>query len=172
MAKSDNVLGVDKIEIGTPGDGVMGSSLTEFPNVELNSLNFSGGEANEETISTEGADSYLTLAASATAPTMQFRLYEVFGADAVLLLGGAYASDQYDAPNTVPDKYLSIRVTSKPIDGFYFEIEFPYARIAARHDGNITKNALLAIQVNATANTPVSAAQVEGPVYSIRKVAV
>jgi len=172
MAKNDNILGVAKVEIGAPGDGVMGTSLTTFTAVELNSLSFSGAEANEETIPTEQEDAYLTLASAATPTTASFRLYEVFGDDAVLLLGGSYAANVYDAPETVPDKYLSIRITSKEIDGFYFTIEMPYARVSARHEGSITKNALMAVQVNATANTPVSALDVKGPPYSIAKVAV
>ena len=172
MAKNDNVLGVATIEIGDPGDGVMGISLTTYSAVELNSLSFSGAEANEETIPTEQEDAYLTLAAAATPTTCTFRLYEVFGADAVNLLGGSFATNTWDAPESVPDLYKSIRITSKPIDGFYFTIEMPYARISARHEGTITKNALLTIEVTATANTPVSAAQVKGAPYSVAKVAV
>lgn len=172
MAKNDNVLGVDKIEIGAPGDGIMGTGLTAFTAVELNSLSFSGAEANEETIPTEQEDAYLTLSAAASPTSTSFRLFEVFGDDAVLLLGGSYATNQYDAPTAIPDKYLSIRITSKAVDGFYFEIEFPFARVSARHEGSITKNALLAVEVNATANTPISGIGAVGSPYSIRKVAV
>ena len=172
MAKNDNVLGVATIEIGDPGDGVMGVGLTSYAAVELNSLSFSGAEANEETIPTEQEDAYLTLAANANPTTCTFRLYEVFGTDAVNILGGSFAGSTYDAPESVPDLYKSIRITSKPIDGFYFTIEMPYARISARHEGTITKNALLTVEVTATANTPVSAAQVKGAPYSISKVAV
>jgi hypothetical protein len=173
MAKNDNVLGIESIEIGAPGDGVMGTSLTTFGAVELNSLTFSGAEANEETIASEQEDGYLTIANAANPTTVQFRLYEVFGDAAVLLMGGTYTggSSLYDAPQSVPDTYLSVRITSRPIDGFKFQIDIPYARISARHDGNITRNGLLAVQVNATANTPVSAADVSGPPYSFRKIA-
>lgn len=174
MAKNDNVLGVEKIEIGAPGDGVMGTSLTTFTAVELNSVSFAGAESNEDTIPTETEDAYLTIGTAANPTSMTFRLYEVFGADAVLLLGGTYdaMTSEYRAPKAVPDQYLSIRLTSNAIDGFKMEIEFPYARISARHEGSITKSGLLAVQVTATANTPVSSGQVEGPPYTIRKVAV
>lgn len=174
MAKNDNVLGVAKIEIGEPGDGIMGTSLTTFSVVELNSVNFGGAEANEETITTEQEDAYLTIAAAANPSTLQFRLFEVFGDALALLLGGTYngVNGEWLAPESVPDKYLSIRLTSKPINGFYMEIEMPYARISARHEGTITRNSLLAVDVVATANTPVSAAQVKGAPYTIRKVAV
>ena len=105
---------------------------------------------------------------------MTFRLYGVAGADAVLLLGGTYdvPTSEYRAPEAVADTYLSLRLTSKTVSGAYMEIEFPYAKISARHDGTITKSGLLAIDVTATANTPISAAQVKGPPYVIRKVTV
>jgi hypothetical protein len=173
MAKNDNVLGVEKIEIGAPGDGVMGGTLTEFTAVELNSVTFAGAESNEDTISTEQEDAYLTIGTAANPTTLTFRLYEVFGADAVLILGGEYDSmaGEYKAPEAVPDQYLSIRLTSKTVNGSYMEIEFPYARISARHEGSITKSGLLAVEVTATANTPVSTGGTKGAPYTIRKVA-
>ena len=174
MAKNDNVLGVEKIEIGNPGDGIMGASLTEFNVVELNSVVFSGAESSEETITTEQEDAYLTVGNVSNPTTFEFRLFEVWGTAAVLLLGGTFDSvnGEYLAPESVPDKFLSIRLTSKAINGFYMEIEFPYARVSARHDGSITRNNLLAVAVNATANTPVTDLGVKGAPYTIRKVAV
>jgi hypothetical protein len=174
MAKNDNVLGVAKIEIGAPGDGVMGTSLTEFNVVELNSTNFDGSEANEETITTEQEDAYLTLSAAANPNILTFRLFEVFGDALVLLMGGTYTdgTKTWDAPESIADTYLSVRLTSKAINGFYMTIEFPYAKISARHQGTITKNNLLAIDVTATANTPVSAGGTKGAPYTIKKVAV
>lgn len=174
MAKNDNVLGVESIELGTPGDGVMGGTLTAFTEVELNSVNFTGASSSDETISTEQEDAYLTIGTSAEASVLTFRLYGVSNESAVLLMGGTFDSptDEYRAPESVADTYLSVRLTSKTINGAKMEIDFPYAKISARHDGTITKSGLLAIDVTATANTPVSAAQVKGAPYVIRKVAV
>ena len=47
MSKDTNIRGVDKIEIGLPGDGILGASLTEFKGdvVVLNSLSIDGGDA-------------------------------------------------------------------------------------------------------------------------------
>tara|TARA_R110000744_G_scaffold195512_1_gene314547 strand:+ start:9827 stop:10345 length:519 start_codon:yes stop_codon:yes gene_type:complete len=172
MAKNDNVLGVIKIGIGASGDGIMGASLTDFTDIELNSVNFAGAESNEETIPTESEDSYLTIGTAANPTTITFRLFGVTGTAAVLLLGGEFSGSEYKAPESVPDNYLSIRLTSRTIGGFYHEIEMPYARISARHEGSITKSGLLAVEVTATANTPVSALAVKGAPYTIRKVAV
>lgn len=171
MAKNDNVLGVVKIGIGAPGDGVMGVTLTDFTDIELNSVNFSGAESNEETIPTEAEDSYLTIGTAANPTVITFRLFGVSGANAVLLLGGEVDGLEYKAPESVPDTYLSVRLTSRTINGFYHEIDLPYARISARHEGSITKSGLLAIEVTATANTPLSAGGTKGSPYVIRKVA-
>lgn len=172
MAKNDNLLGVVKIEVGEAGDGVMGSTLTEFTDVELNSVSFSGAESSEETIETEAEDAYLTIGTSSNPTTLAFRLYGVTGTSAVLLLGGEFDTNEYKAPESVPDNYLSIKLTTRTIGDYYHEIEFPYARISARHEGSITKSGLLAVDVSATANTPVSEAGVKGAPYTIRKVAV
>ena len=172
MAKNDNVLGIETIEIGAPGDGIMGATLTSFTVVELNSTSFAGAEANEETLTTEQEDAYLTIGATANPNVLQFRLFEVFGDALVLLMGGTYATGKWEAPLSVPDTFLSVRLTSKPINGFKMTIEFPYAKVSARHEGSITKNNLLAVAVTATANTPVSALAVKGAPYVITKVAV
>lgn len=173
MAKNDNVHGVEQIELGAPGDGVMGTTLTAFTDIEVNSVNLSGATASNENIPTEDEDAYLTIGTSSEPTTMTFRLYGVFGDDLVLLMGGSYDSmtTTYSAPKAVADTYLSVRLTSKAISGFKMHLEMPYAKIDARHEGAITKSALLALEVTATANTPVSSGQVEGPPYELKKVA-
>lgn len=170
MAKNDNIKGVASIKIGPPGDGVVGTSLTTFDKVVLSSLSLSGAEANETTIATEQTDSYLTLSEGSTPATATFRLYEIHGADAVMLMGGSYdsATKTWKAPVSVPDKYLSVVVTSESIDGQHAEITFPYAKVVARHEGSITKNDLLSVEVTLTANTPVTAAGVENAPYEIK----
>lgn len=173
MAKNDNVLGVESIALGAPGDGVMGGTLTSFTDIEVNSVNLSGATASNESIPTEDEDAYLTIGTSSEPTTMVFRLYGVFGDDLVLLMGGTYDSmnSSYEAPKAVADTYLSVRLTSKAISGFKMRIDMPYAKIDARHEGAITKSALLAVEITATANTPVSSGQVEGAPYSLTKVA-
>lgn len=167
MSKESNIRGVAKIEIGLPGDGVLGTSLTEFDGktVVLNSLSFDGGDSSETTISTEGDDSYLTVGTGSTPPTTTFKLLEVIGADAVMILGGSYdaPSKTWDAPKVKPNKYLSVVITD--LEGN--KVIFPYAKVSGKHVGNITKSELLSLEIKATANTPVSAAGVSGAPYQI-----
>lgn len=165
MAKEDNIRGVEKIEIGLPGDGVVGTSLTEFKAVVLNSLSLDGGDSNEETIATEQDDNYLTINTGATPATSTFKLLEVIGADAVMLMGGNWdaSSKTWSAPKTRPNKYLSVVITD--IEGN--KITFPYAKVSAKFEGNITKGELLSVDVAITANTPVAADGTEGSPYNV-----
>ena len=157
MAKETNIRGVGKIEIGLPGDGIVGASLTEFDGnvVVLNSLSIDGGDATETTIPTEGDDSYLTVGTGSTPPSTTFKLLEVTGVAAVMILGGTYdaPSKTWSSPTTKPDKYLSVVITD--LEGN--KVIFPYAKVSGKHVGNITKSELLSIEIKATANTPVAA---------------
>ena len=172
MAVNDNIRGVARIQIGPPGDGVVGTTLTEFSGrvVVLNSATFTGAEANQETIATEGADAYLSLNTGATPASLNFKLLEVTGDAAVMLMGGSYdsTSKTWKAPNSLPDKYLSVVLTSEAIDGKKATITIPYAKVVARHDGSITKNDLLSVDVIATANTPVAADGTENAPFEIQ----
>lgn len=174
MGKEQNILGISKFEMGVPGDGIMGASLTEFTHVEVNSMVFDGPQANTETIPSEQDDSYITLNSDATPAKLVVRLYGVDKADFPLLMGGTYTSGTktWDAPKVVPDIWLSVRLTGKEINGVKQVLEIPYGKIIAREQGNITKNGLPAIDVEITANTPVTALGVEGAPYSRKEVAV
>ncbi len=174
MAKQDNIRGVEKIEIGAAGDGVVGTSLTTFKGdlVVLNSITFTGTQANEETIATEGSDNYLTLNTGSTPASLNFKLLGVEATNLVMLMGGAYdaATKEWKAPKTAPDIYLSVVLTSEAIDSKKKVISLPYAKIVARYDGSITKSSLLDLDIVATANMPVAADGTEGNPYSIKTI--
>ena len=172
MSSKANILGIEKFELGAPGDGIMGVSLTEFSDIEVNSVVIEGEQANEETIPTEANDSYITLNADVTPAKLTARLYGVALADYPLLMGGTFSVDEWSAPKVKPNIFLSSRLTSFEVDGFKRTISIPYGKVNARLQGNITKNGLPAIDIEITANTPVSAAQVEGAPYVIQDVAV
>lgn len=170
MSSIMNILGIDTFKLGVPGDGIMGASLTEFTDIEVNSIVFDGEQANEETIPTESNDSYLTLNADVTPAKMTIRLYGVDLADYPLLMGGAFDTDHWDSPKVKPNIWLSCELVSTLISGTQRQIEIPYGKINARLQGNITKNGIPAIDIEITANVPISAAQAEGPPYTITDV--
>lgn len=171
MSSKSNILGIEKFEMGAAGDGIMGASLTEFTDIEVNSVVIDGEQANEDTIPTEANDSYITLNSDVTPAKLTIRLYGVDLDDYPMLMGGTYATGVWSAPKVKPNIFLSVKLTSFAIGGFKRTIEIPYGKINARLQGNITKNGLPAIDIEITANTPVSALDVEGAPYKIAEIA-
>lgn len=167
MAKTDNIRGTAKVEFGTPGDGVVGASLTEFSGkVVLPTATFDGGDITETTIKTEGDDKYLTVNTDTSPTIFNVKLLEVKGDDAVMFMGGSWddTEKEWSAPVGTPNIYLSCVITD--LNGNVITI--PYAKIKAKFAGNITKGELLALDVTVTVNTPVSALGVEGAPFVIK----
>lgn len=165
MANQNNILGVASFELGAPGDGIMGASLTNFTDVEVGSVNIEGSQANEQTIPTETSDAYITINGEATPSSVTARLYGVTPTQMVMLAGGSVNGSDglWEAPSTIPNIYLSFRMKGQPVNGKVGVLEMAYAKVTARVQGTVTKNGLPAVDLTITANTPVSAAEVEGP---------
>lgn len=172
MAKKNNILGVEKLLLGAPGDGVMGTSLTEFNDIEVGSITFEGSQANETTIPTEANDAYITVDDTADPTTLTVRLFGVTPEQRVMLMGGRVGAVEdgedegnYLAPSSKSNIYLSAKLEAKEVDGERAVIKIPYGKISAREQGTITKNGLPAVDVVITANTPESLAGDEGSPY-------
>lgn len=172
MAKKNNFLGVSYFGLGTPGDGVMGATLTEFADIEVGSITLEGSTGNDTTIPTEADDAYITISDTATPTTLTARLYGVTPTQLVMLIGGQVNAEvggddegKWEAPSSLPNIYLSALLEGKVIDGEKSVFKMPYAKVTARLQGNITKNGLPAVDVTLTANTPESAVGVKGAPY-------
>lgn len=171
MARKDNLLGIEKFEMGPVGDGIMGAALTTFGDIEIGSPNIEGQTATENTIPTEDNDAYITLNADVTPTKFKIRLYGVAKSDYPMILGGTYAGSKWSEPKIKPNIFLSTRITGTAIDGFKNVVEMAYAKVNAKIQGTITKDKLPAIDIEITANVPVSAAQVEGAAVTIEEIA-
>lgn len=172
MPAKNNLFGIETFELGPTGDGVMGSSLTEFGDVEVNSIVLEGEQATENTIPTEANDSYITLNSDVQPMTLTIRLFGVLLSQYPMLMGGTYdaPTDKWSAPKQKPNIFLSSRLTATPLDDNQRILEMAYAKVNARVQGNVTKDGIPAIAITLTANTPISAAQVEGAPYTIQDV--
>lgn len=173
MASKNNIFGIESFEMGTPGDGIMGASLSAFNEIEVNSIVLEGEQATENTIATEANDSYITLNADVQPMSLTIRLFGVLLSNYPMLMGGSHdvPSDTWDAPKQKPNIFLSCRLTATALDGFQRVLEIPYGKVNARVQGNVTKDGIPAIAITITANTPISAAQAEGAPYTIAEVA-
>ncbi|WP_139959172.1 hypothetical protein [Flavicella sediminum] len=167
MSKADNILGVGKVEIGVPGDGVVSAALVEFKDVEVNSVSFEGEVTATEILKTENNENYLTVDGETTPASVKLRLLGVPLSEYPMLMGGTFADDKYSAPKKKSSIYLSLVLTSLPNNGKTRVITIPYAHAEAKVQGNITKNALPAVDITFTANIPVTASGVEGSPYTV-----
>ncbi len=162
MSKSNNFYGITEFKLGAPGDGVMGASLKNFPDIENNSVNIEGATPSETTIATEEDDMYMTINSSSTPHKITARLFGVDRDDYPLLMGGTTTSGIWSAPISPPNIYLSFEMKGKEVEGKRGVYRIPYGKIIAKENGSITKGGLPAIDITITANTPVSDAGVSG----------
>lgn len=170
MAKENNVRGVEKLELGIPGDGVVGASLTSFTEISLDSVTVTGGKGSNEDISTYQEDVYLSVTTTTEARILEVTLYGVTGENLVLLMGGSWdaTGKEWSAPANAPNIYLSAVLTSEETNGKKAVLTYAYAKIDASFDGSIGKSQLLDVKVTITANTPISAAGVKGSPFKIK----
>lgn len=168
--QEDNILGVEQIEIGLPGDGVAGVSLTVFKDVVLNSLNLSTAKVKTKDIPSEGKDIYLTVTEGSDPTKTGFKLLGVPGESAVMLIGGAWdaPTKKFSGPKEAVGKYLTVVITSKPVKGQKAKITFPYMHCVSNWDGGISKGDLLPISIEGIANIPTTALGVENDPYEIQ----
>jgi len=169
MSQENNFLGISSFELGAPGDGIMGAVLTNFPDVEVGSVNLEGSQPTEETIPTEGSNAYISVNGEASPNQVTARLYGVTPSQMVMLAGGEVNGTDglWEAPNTIPDIYLSFRMKGNALKDKRGVLEMAYAKVTARHQGTITKNGLPAVDLTITANDPISAAEEVGPPYRL-----
>lgn len=167
MAKAKNLLGISYFGLGPVGDGVMGTAITEFKDIEDGSLSVQGSTSSEETISTESDFAYLTVNGKSEPHKITIRLYGISTDEMVMLMGGVSNGGEWEAPIKTPNIYLSMLIVGTEIDGVTRNLKIPYGKISASYNGNITKAGLPATEVTITANTPVSAAGVEGAPFII-----
>lgn len=169
MAKSDNIRGVESISIGAPGDGVVGSTLTEYTKIVVSSLSLTGKKVTRDSIPLENIANYMSVKSGSDPATVAFKLVEVSGEDLVDFAGGSWdnTTKTYSAPIEDAQIHLSVVIKTIPVNGTYAEITFPYGFTIAAHDGTITENDLLSVDFNVTADIPETALGVQGAPYTI-----
>ena len=175
MPKSSDIFGISKLEIGDPGDGIMGAALEEFNDLKE-------GQATlilpkEETIkifseTRRGVPYRVISAGNADGPMIACEFLGILLADWLKFLGGTFSTGKWTYPPSKGDLYKSVRLTTKPTDatGTILVFELPYALLTAGIDGPITFNDLTAIQCTMEAMMPVSAIDVEGDVMTVEEV--
>jgi hypothetical protein len=175
MAQSD-LYGVSKFEVGTPGDGVMGTTLTEYAGIEKGSVVITMPEPEVVEIFTELEQvvPYRSIPQQSAGVKMEVKLYGVPVANYVDFFGGTYTSGTktWDAPQSLTSIYKSVRVTTKETnaDGDYLKIEMPNALVTAGIEGSLTSDSMATVKLTFTAQIPISALGVRGNPLSLIQV--
>jgi len=175
MGKSSDIFGISKLEIGAPGDGIMGTALTEFNDIKEGSATLTLPIEDTVKIFSETDRKVPYRVINAGSPDGPKLALELLGIDMdkwVEFLGGTYAAGKWTFPSTSQDLYKSVRLTTKPTDaaGTVLVIEMPYALLTAGIDAPLTFNDLAPITMTIEAMTPVSALGVVGDVLTIEQV--
>ena len=177
MANSSDIFGISKLEIGAPGDGVMGGSLVEYSGIREGSATLTLPVSDTIKIFSEqrrGAPYRVINAGSADAPMFELKLLGVDLDQWTDLLGGTYTAGtkKWAAPTSIESKYVSLRITTKETDddGTYIIFEIPYALLTGGIAGTLTFNDLTDIDLKAEAMIPVSSLAVEGDPFTVQLV--
>ena len=170
MASENNFFGIETLKMAPPLDGIMGTELVEFPDIEVGSVTLEGEQATENTIPTESNDSYVTLNSDVTPFTFTVRLFGVAEADYPMLMGGSTASNKWSAPKSKPNIFLSVELITQSLNGYHRVLQVPYGKVNARLQGSVTKDGIPAIDVQVTANVPVTSGGAEGAPYTVERI--
>lgn len=176
MGKKYDFYGVSKIQIGDPGDGVMGGTLVDFTDIAENTVavNITKQEIEKMFTETDRNTPYRSFTGGEGSYNAVFGLLGVTLEQLVDFLGGTHTAagvgvdEKWVAPTTTPEIYKSIAIwTRETASGQNMVFFFPYAKLTAGTEGNLTFNNVANLAVEIEANLPVSAAGVEGDPFYI-----
>lgn len=175
MAKSSDIFGISKLEIGDPGDGIMGATLVEYNDIKEATavLKLPKKETVKIFSETRRGVPYRVISSGVTdGPMFDLEFLGLDLADWNKFLGGTFATGKWTFPKDDADIYKSVRITTKATDaaGTVLVFEIPYGLITSGIDSNLTYNDLTPIQVSIEAMVPVSALDVEGDVLTVEEV--
>jgi hypothetical protein len=167
MSKSSDIFGISKFEVGTPGDGIMGTTLVEFSDIAEGTctITLPKSETTKIFSEVERKIPYRVIDGGVSeGPKLELELLGVDMDKWETFLGGTYTTDKWVYPNTSVSIYKSVKLTTKETDGNGKKLTFnmPYALITSGVEGALTFNNLATIKVTIEAQIPFSAIGVEG----------
>lgn len=163
---------VTKFEMGDPGDGIMGASLTQFNGIRKGTMSLSLPAPETTNIETEESEGAFLVIAGSRVMTFQLELVGVALADWVKFLGGTYDSPTktFSMPTSSPIIKQSVKITGQNENGVAQEIQIPLAQITGALDGALTKDDARGLIVNGSILTPyTTAGDIQTPMMIVDK---
>lgn len=151
---------VTKFEMGDPGDGVMGATLTQFNGIRKGTLTLTVPKPETTNVETEESEGAFLVIAGSRVMTFQLELVGVALAEWVKFLGGTYDSPTktFSMPTASPVIKQSVKITGQNENGVAQEINFPLAQITGAIEGALTKDDARGLVVAGNILTPYTAA--------------
>ena len=127
-------LGVDKIEYGTYGDGIPPTTWTELTDpIHRGSVLFNFPEPSEFKIEAEETDDPVYVGNTKDdVDYIEFALISPAAATLETLKGGTTTSDKWEAPTSIPEIVKSVKITTKTIEGSYWEYTIVNGKVVSR----------------------------------------
>ena len=174
MGKKHDLYGVEKIEYGPPGDGVMGGTLQTYTSIKDKTVTIDIPQSEPKKIYTEPNRSvpYRSFMGDPGNVKFSFELYGVPLAELPDFLGGEYVTldKQYNYPVQEVDIYASLKITQRDTAAGLRLVHYvPYGFVSAGIAGPLTYDDLATLMVTVEANLPVSAVGAEGDPYYIKE---
>lgn len=175
MSKSSDIFGISKFEVGAPGNGIMGTTLTEYNDIAEGTATLTLPKADTVKIFSETNRKvpYRVIdGGTSEGPKLELELLGVNMADWVNFIGGTVENGVWKYPKTSVSIYKSIRLTTKETDdaGSKLQINMPYALITGGISGALTFKNLATIKLTIEAMSPYTTGGVEGDALFIEEV--
>jgi hypothetical protein len=153
---------VTKFEMGTPGDGVMGTSLTQFNGIRKGTMTLTIPTPEQTNIETEESEGAWLVIPGARLMSFKLELVGVELADWNKFLGGTYDSPTKTLSFPTASSVIkqSVKITGQNENGVAQEIQVPLAQIMGAIDGALTKDDARGLVVTGNVLTPYTAAGV------------
>lgn len=126
-------IGISYVGYGTPGDGVVATSLTEIEAVSKDTVAFNFSDLTETPIDIEQSDDPLfTILTKGSPDSFEFAIPSPKTAEYGAFMGGTVTGDKYEDDGTVAQKSLSFVIKTKPVDGKQVQYTFPKCTVSAK----------------------------------------
>jgi len=130
-------IGISKIKIGTPGNGVPATTLTDLPQPLESSVSFNMAEPSDTHIRVEGQkDPWATISRVTDSDSVEFSIPTPTNAVLAMLAGGTHETtggkDIYREPTTLPDINRTLVIETDVYNGQKVVYTFVNAKILAR----------------------------------------
>lgn len=166
--------GVQKIEIGAAGaNGAMGATLAVLNDIKVGSVQLDIPEVKSKSIEVEDKDGVRwTLKTSRDVDTLKLGTHDMSNATMIRIFGGTETSGVYTPPTIEPENVVSIKLTTKTLEGKKTIWSFPQCNLIGSATIDFTKEDVSSVTLTARIQIPIDGAGAALPRFKKEDVSV